>query len=472
MRRVWQRSTACLLVLSLIVTCLSGFGGLSVSAENPEWKVYQDAIYYMITPQNEVTIKGARPAITETEIPAELDGCPVTEIAGYAFKDCTRLKRAVLPDSIRKIGEFAFMDCTRLEELVIPDTVTQIGGGIANGTPWLASQAEDFVIAGQGILLAYQGEKSSVTVPDSVRVIGGYAFDSCRTVQRVTLPASVQSIDGFAFVNCSNLQKIQLADGLEAIEQYAFHWCTSLTEIEMPDTVKTVGNHAFSYCKALRKVTLSPQLTQITNAMFQGCNVLEEITLPDSVTVIASTAFDGCAALQKLVLPETVEEIGAGAFSGCTGLQWLTVLNPACRISDTEQTLPKNVPVSSYVESTAHIFSQKYTHRFLPLDRMCGDINGDQEVNAMDVSLLLTYSAKAGAGLPAELDDIEQYCADYDENGIINAADASALLVYIAREGVGLSEAKSEEWRIEKGVLLHAEEKMEADHSLSDGMLS
>ena len=471
MHRIWQRSIACAGALLLIVTCFLRYGGVLADAESAEWEVYQDAVYYTVTAQNEVTIKGARPSVTEAEIPAELDGCPVTEIAEYAFKDCTRLRRVSLPDSVQRIGEFAFMNCTRLTELVIPDTVAQIGGGTARGTPWLASQTEDFVIAGQGILLAYLGSETCAAVPDGVRSIGGYAFDSS-TVQQVTLPASVQSIEGFAFVNCSSLQKLELSDGLERIGQYAFHWCTALTEIQIPHTVKTVGNHAFSYCRSLRRVSLSAQLTQISSAMFQGCSALEEIELPDRVTMIANLAFDGCIMLKKLVLPEAVEEIGTGAFSGCTGLRWLIVLNPACRISDTSRTLPDTVPVSSYIDSTAHVFSRKYAHRFLPLDRRCGDINGDQEVNAADVSLLLTYCAKTGAGISVTWDDIAQYCSDYDENSVITAADASALLVSIAREGVGFSELKSEEWRMEKGVLLHAEEEVETDRSVSDGLLS
>ena len=248
MRKIGRKSLSVLLALLLVIGCFSGMCPVS-AAGSADLKIYQDTIYYTVSAMQEVTIKSARSAVTEAVIPAELDGCPVTEIGEYAFKDCTRLKRVVLPDTIRRIGEFAFKDCSRLTELSIPDTVSEIGWGIVQGTSWLENQTSDFVSAGQGILLAYTGTEKDVTVPDTVRAVGGYAFDGCTTVETVQLPSSLRSIDAFAFSNCGNLRQVQIADGLESIGEYAFHWCVSLEQIELPDSVKNVGGHGFSYCR-------------------------------------------------------------------------------------------------------------------------------------------------------------------------------------------------------------------------------
>ena len=156
MRKIGRKSLFVLLALLLVIGCFSGMCPVS-AAGSADLKIYQDTIYYTVSAMQEVTIKSARSAVTEAVIPAELDGCPVTEIGEYAFKDCTRLKRVVLPDTIRRIGEFAFKDCSRLTELSIPDTVSEIGWGIVQGTSWLENQTSDFVSAGQGILLAYTG---------------------------------------------------------------------------------------------------------------------------------------------------------------------------------------------------------------------------------------------------------------------------------------------------------------------------
>lgn len=49
------------------------FCGVSVCgfADDTGQKVYQDMIYYTITPMHEVTITGARAILTEANIPAE-----------------------------------------------------------------------------------------------------------------------------------------------------------------------------------------------------------------------------------------------------------------------------------------------------------------------------------------------------------------------------------------------------------------
>lgn len=203
MYRIWRRWLSLLTALALALVFCFAACPFAAFADDTGQKVYQDMIYYTITPMHEVTITGARAILTEANIPAELDGCPVTEIERYAFKDCTRLKQVTLPDTIRRIGEFAFKDCTRLERISIPDTVSDIGWGIVQGTPWLDNQTEEFVIAGKGFLLAYTGADATVTIPDTVSTIGGYAFEGCTTLENVVMPDSVQTIDAFAFLNCS-----------------------------------------------------------------------------------------------------------------------------------------------------------------------------------------------------------------------------------------------------------------------------
>ena len=212
MYRIWRRWLSLLTALALALVFCFAACPFAAFADDTGQKVYQDMIYYTITPMREVTITGARAILTEANIPAELDGCPVTEIERYAFKDCTRLER-----------------------ISIPDTVSDIGWGIVQGTPWLDNQTEEFVIAGKGFLLAYTGADATVTIPDTVSTIGGYAFEGCTTLENVVMPDSVQTIDAFAFLNCSRLHQVQFPAHLKTIGEYAFHWCTALEEVQIPD---------------------------------------------------------------------------------------------------------------------------------------------------------------------------------------------------------------------------------------------
>lgn len=80
MYRIWRRWLSLLTALALALVFCFAACPFAAFADDTGQKVYQDMIYYTITPMHEVTITGARAILTEANIPAELDGCPVTEI--------------------------------------------------------------------------------------------------------------------------------------------------------------------------------------------------------------------------------------------------------------------------------------------------------------------------------------------------------------------------------------------------------
>ena len=73
-----------------------------------------------------LTIASCAQPVTEVEIPAEIDGVPVTEIQQYAFGGCNNLKNVIIPDRVVKIGKYAFYDCRSLKEITIPESVASI----------------------------------------------------------------------------------------------------------------------------------------------------------------------------------------------------------------------------------------------------------------------------------------------------------------------------------------------------------
>lgn len=68
----------------------------------------------------------------EVALPAELDHCPVRELA---MQSCTldNAKRIIIPDTVQKIGMQAFSGSWELEELVIPSSVRELEVNEYNG---------------------------------------------------------------------------------------------------------------------------------------------------------------------------------------------------------------------------------------------------------------------------------------------------------------------------------------------------
>lgn len=102
----------------------------------------------------------------------------VTEIGKFAFAR-SGLKKIEIPQGVTKIGYAAFYHCDNLEEVSIPDTVTEIDAHAFTKTKWMENwlqSGEEFLIVGDGILIAYNGTATKVTIPDEVKTISNQVF--------------------------------------------------------------------------------------------------------------------------------------------------------------------------------------------------------------------------------------------------------------------------------------------------------
>lgn len=79
----------------------------------------------------------------------------------YAFSGNRKIKKVIIPDSVKEIGELSFIECYGLKEVIIPDSVTKIGS---------------------------------------------CAFDDCINLEKIYIPDSVKRINANAFLNCKNLE--------------------------------------------------------------------------------------------------------------------------------------------------------------------------------------------------------------------------------------------------------------------------
>lgn len=103
----------------------------------------------------------------------------VSAIEKFAFAR-SGLQSVVIPDGVTSIGNGAFYHCDNLSDVTIPESVTVIEENAFAHTPWLenwmAEGEEDFLIVGDGILLAYRGSEEDLELPPEVKSIAPGAF--------------------------------------------------------------------------------------------------------------------------------------------------------------------------------------------------------------------------------------------------------------------------------------------------------
>ncbi|MGM9641320.1 MAG: leucine-rich repeat protein [Faecousia sp.] len=179
---------------------------------------------------------------------------------------------------------------------------------------------------------------TSVELPDTLEIIGPYAFEYCYGVEITELPDSIHRIDDAAFkyassVNCnipSNLEvmgsEVFNGSGLThavipatvaRLGDEAFSSCYHLTEVEFQGVPQEMGEGVFSYDSALEKVTLPQGLPRIPAETFMFCSGLKDVQIPETVSDIGNSAFL-YSGITSIVIPEACREIGVSAFAGTT----------------------------------------------------------------------------------------------------------------------------------------------------------
>ncbi len=303
-----------ILILTLAISCVS-MVTFTVNAATC------DDLTYTVS-NGKVTIIDCDTSVSGAlEIPATIDGYPVTSIGSSAFEGCNSLTSVTIPDGVTRIGSYAFSGCSSLTSITIPDSVTSIGNYAFRNCSSLTS-----VTIGNSVTSigndAFSGcsNLTSITIPDSVTSIGGAAFFGCSNLTSITIPDSVTSIGDDAFKNCRSLTSVTIPDSVTSIGNHAFRNCSSLTSIMIPDSVTSIGNAAFSVCSNLTSIMIPDSVTSISDSAFRNCSNLTSITIPDSVTSIGGSAFSGCSNLTSITIPDSVTSIGGSAFKNCRSL--------------------------------------------------------------------------------------------------------------------------------------------------------
>lgn len=315
-----------LLILTLALSLLCVFmasctGDPNVLFDMPKRAVVGEETYtfgsyvYQLYDDNTVLIvdyTGSEPNIV---IPDTIDGKTVVTIGNGAFMSNEAIQSVKCNKSLETIEAYAFCACTSLTSVSIGNKVWRIGEFAFSETPWLVGQTDDFVIAGDGVLLLYQGSANDVIIPENVKHISA-AFAMHPSVTSVEMGANVLTVGDYAFSYNPALRRVVLGESVCDIGNYAFDGCTYLPYIVIPDRVERIGDYAFNDCNYLVDIKLGASLREIGQYAFKYCSRLMSVTMPVTVEKISTFAFADCYSLSLVYYGGTTEQFDALGLDG------------------------------------------------------------------------------------------------------------------------------------------------------------
>ena len=291
---------------------------------DPEKDFYGDEVpdfLYELNEEGGLTLTAYTGSASEPEIPAEIDGKPVTAIGDSCFAGNLFLERIHVPEGVTRIGNYAFECCSVLKKIYLPDSVRSIGDGAFSGciSLILADIQEGLETIGRGAFLICTS-LVYLDLPESLTGIGPFACAGCTSLANVTFHGDlVTEVPDRLFDGCAKLATVILSGGVTVIGDRSFSGCESLTYLYAEKFLSRIGKYAFNECSMLKSVDLGAQA--IEEAAFSGCGAMNYIYLKDGTESIGYRAFMSTG-IRNLDIPASVSDIAEGAFvnSKITGI--------------------------------------------------------------------------------------------------------------------------------------------------------
>lgn len=103
------------------------------------------------------------------------------------------------------------------------------------------------------ILSAYKGNLAEIEIPamyegEPVVEIGPRVFAGEKDIVSLKLPNTLKIIGAYAFFDCIKLEEVIFPDGMETIGDYAFLNCSALQTVVAPASLKSIPSETFAGC--------------------------------------------------------------------------------------------------------------------------------------------------------------------------------------------------------------------------------
>ena len=182
-------------------------------------------------------------------------------------------KEIILPSTIKSIAKDAF-GSAKIKKLILPESIKKIMGQNFKANPGI----------------------TEIVISTGTESIGKEAFSGCKSLKKVTLPDSLREIGEKAFKDCAKLTEITIPSSVKTLGDACFSGCKALSDVTFNKTeIKGIDfGRLFKDCKKLMNVNMIDSSfynsvngiifdKDMKDIIFVGEGV-KEITLPDNIS--------------------------------------------------------------------------------------------------------------------------------------------------------------------------------------------
>jgi len=169
-----------------------------------------------------------------------------------------------------------------------------------------------------------------------------------KNITSVTLPNTVTLLGNYSFSSCKDLSSLSLSNGLIFIGRSAFLSCESLTTVNIPDSVISIGDGAFYGCTMLTAINVgaaNPGYSSVGGVLYNKAFTTlisfpsgksGAFVIPIQINTVADGAFSACEKLTSVTLSNNLVALGEFPFAQCISLTQINVgpFNPIYASSD------------------------------------------------------------------------------------------------------------------------------------------
>lgn len=303
---------------------------LVVAKNDPSYQSIEGVIYtkdgkgIVRVPQKRTELK-IKEGCTEFNMQSVLYNS--TDSEGDEFNNCSKLKKIVIPSSVKSINKTKYktdradacdMHVDTIE--IAPkdfdaNSLYALGSSLGKNItieslmkllPDQITYKDHMYITKDHGLLKYDGKDANVEIPEEITWIAPEAFYRNETLKNVKLPSKITTIEENTFYGCSELEAVVIPDQVTMIGKSAFDECTVLKSVTFGKSLKVIKDHAFASVN-IRNFTIPSGIQKIETGAFAGINQIGTVTFEGSTKYVATDAFMNSTGI-KLVYKKGIKE--------------------------------------------------------------------------------------------------------------------------------------------------------------------